>query len=49
VWSERSQEPAESEVTIKTGENTVTFDVKGDAEKGPQKDKFGNSRQPAGK
>jgi hemoglobin len=47
VWSERSSEPAESEVVIKTGVNTMTFDVKGDAEKGPSKDKFGNTRQPA--
>jgi hemoglobin len=44
VWSERSTEPAESEITIKTGVNTQTFDVKGDAEKGPGKDKFGNTR-----
>jgi hemoglobin len=46
VWSEYSNEPAESEIEIKTGVNTMTFDVKGDAEKGPSKDKFGNSRQP---
>jgi hemoglobin len=46
VWSEYSNEPAESEIEIKAGVNTMTFDVKGDAEKGPSKDKFGNSRQP---
>ena len=44
VWSERSTEPAESEITIQTGVNTQVFDVKGDAEKGPGKDKFGNTR-----
>lgn len=49
VWSERSAEPAESEIVVKTGPNTITFDVKGDAEPGPSKDKFGNSRQPAPK
>jgi len=47
VWSERSAEPAESEIKIKDGVNTITFDVKGDGERGPSKDKFGNSRQPA--
>ena len=46
VWSERSNEPAESEVVIKAGVNEITFDVKGDAEKGPSRDKFGNTRQP---
>jgi hypothetical protein len=46
VWSEKSVDPIEQEITIKTGENNVTFDVKGDAEKGPPKDKFGNSRAP---
>jgi hemoglobin len=46
VWSERSAEPAESEIKIKDGMNTITFDVKGDGERGPSKDKFGNSRQP---
>jgi hemoglobin len=45
VWSERSAEPAESEIVIKTGVNTIAFDVKGDGERGPSKDKFGNSRQ----
>jgi len=49
VWSERSAEPTESEIVIKPGVNTMTFDVKGDAEKGPSKDKFGTSRQPAPK
>ncbi len=47
VWSEHSTEPAESEIVIKTGVNTQTFDVKGDAPKGPINDKFGNSRQAA--
>ena len=49
VWSERSAEPAESEIVIHDGVNTKTFDVKGDAERGPSKDKFGNTRQPASK
>ncbi|HEY5922795.1 MAG TPA: hypothetical protein VIV11_14050 [Kofleriaceae bacterium] len=45
VWSERSAEPLETEIKVKDGVNTITFDVKGDAERGPSKDKFGNSRQ----
>jgi len=45
AWSERSTAPAESEITIKAGENTATFDVKGDAEPGPGEDKFGMTRQ----
>ena len=49
VWSELSKEPAESEILIHDGANTQTFDVKGDAERGPSKDKFGNTRQPAAK
>ena len=44
VWSEHSKEPKEQEVTIRDGVNQITFDVKGDAEKGPSTDKFGNSR-----
>lgn len=44
VWSERSQQPAESDIEVKTGTNTIVFDVKGDAPKGPIDDKFGNSR-----
>jgi hemoglobin len=44
VWSEHSKEPKEQEVTIRDGVNEVTFDVKGDADKGPSTDKFGNSR-----
>ena len=44
VWSERSKEPIEQEIKLKDGANTIDFDVKGDAEKGPSKDKFGNSR-----
>jgi hemoglobin len=47
VWSEHSKEPTESEIVIKTGVNTITFDVKGDAQPGPSPDKFGNTRQPA--
>lgn len=46
VWSERSAEPTESNIVIANGENEMTFDVKGDAETGPSKDKFGQSRQP---
>nr|HEX4316449.1 hypothetical protein [Kofleriaceae bacterium] len=45
VWSEKTQDPAEQEITIKTGENTITFDVKGDAKPGPIDDKFGRSRR----
>jgi len=44
VWSEKSAEPIEQEIKIKDGVNTITFDVKGDAPKGPSNDKFGNSR-----
>jgi plastocyanin len=46
VWSERSAEPIETEIKLKDGVNTMTFDVKGDGERGPSKDKFGTSRQP---
>lgn len=49
VWSELSAQPTESEITIKAGENTHTFDVKGDGEKGPSEDKFGMTRQTAAK
>ncbi len=49
AWSEHSLVPAESEITLKTGTNTVNFDVKGDAEKGPSEDKFGMTRQTATK
>ena len=45
VWSEHSREPIESVIKIRDGLNTITFDVKGDAERGPSPDKFGNSRQ----
>lgn len=44
VWSERSAEPIEQDIRIKDGINTITFDVHGDAPKGPQADKFGTSR-----
>jgi hemoglobin len=47
VWSEKSKEPVEQDITVKTGENNITFDVKGDAEQGPSRDKFGGSRKPA--
>jgi len=46
VWSEHSARPVEQDIKITDGVNTIAFDVKGDAEKGPSKDKFGNSRQP---
>ena len=48
VWSERSAEPLETEIKLKDGVNTIAFDVKGDAERGPSPDKFGTSRQPQG-
>lgn len=44
VWSERSAEPTELVIKIKDGINTMTFDVKETAERGPSNDKFGNSR-----
>ena len=44
VWSEHSKEPSEQEISIHDGVNTINFDVRGDAEKGPSQDKFGNSR-----
>jgi hemoglobin len=46
AWSEKSLAPVESEITIKAGENTMAFDVKGDAEAGPSEDKFGMTRKP---
>jgi plastocyanin len=46
VWSERSTDPLETEIKIKDGVNTIAFDVKGDAERGPSPDKFGTSRRP---
>jgi hemoglobin len=45
VWSERSNEPVDTEIKIKDGVNTIAFDVKGDAPRGPSADKFGNPRQ----
>ena len=45
AWSEKSAAPAESEITIKAGVNSATFDVKGDGEVGPSEDKFGMTRQ----
>ena len=45
VWSEHSLEPTETTIRIKDGVNTITFDVKGDAPRGPSPDKFGNPRQ----
>jgi hemoglobin len=47
VWSEYSLEPTESDILIKDGVNAMTFDVKGDAPKGPSPDKFGVSRTAA--
>jgi plastocyanin len=47
AWSERSAAPTESEIVIKPGANTMTFDLKGGAEPGPSEDKFGMTRQPA--
>jgi hemoglobin len=49
VWSERSAEPTETEIKLRDGLNTINFDVKGDAQRGPSNDKFGNSRQVADK
>jgi hemoglobin len=46
AWSERSAAPTESEIVVKPGVNTMTFDVKGGAEPGPSEDKFGMTRQP---
>jgi plastocyanin len=46
AWSERSATPTESEIVIKPGANTATFDVNGDAVDGPSEDKFGMTRQP---
>ena len=45
VWSERSLEPTESEISIHDGANTITFDVKADAPRGPSPDKFGTPRR----
>jgi plastocyanin len=47
AWSEKSAGPTESEITIKPGANTATFDVKGDGDTGPGEDKFGMTRQVA--
>ena len=38
-------EPIESEIKVRDGVNTIIFDVKGDGQRGPSNDKFGNSRQ----
>ena len=46
AWSEHSAAPTESELVIKPGANTATFDVAGDAVDGPSEDKFGMTRQP---
>jgi hemoglobin len=46
AWSEHSVAPTESELVIKPGANTATFDVTGDAVDGPSEDKFGMTRQP---
>jgi hemoglobin len=47
AWSEHSPAPTESEIVIKPGVNTMTFDVKGGADEGPSEDKFGMTRQSA--
>jgi len=47
AWSEKSAAPTESEIVIKPGVNTMSFEVKGDAETGPSEDKFGMTRQAA--
>ncbi|HEX4421576.1 MAG TPA: hypothetical protein VH165_26855 [Kofleriaceae bacterium] len=44
AWSEHSAAPTESEIVIKPGANTMTFDVPGDAIEGPSEDKFGMTR-----
>jgi len=44
VWSEHSKEATELVIKIKDGVNTIVFDLKDTAEKGPSNDKFGNSR-----
>ena len=46
AWSEHSPAPTESEIVVKPGVNTTTFDVTGGAEDGPSEDKFGMTRQP---
>ncbi|HEY5933864.1 MAG TPA: hypothetical protein VIU61_04500 [Kofleriaceae bacterium] len=46
AWSEKSAGPVESEIEIRKGANTATFDVRGDGETGPSEDKFGMTRQP---
>ncbi|HEX3766573.1 MAG TPA: hypothetical protein VHW23_48095 [Kofleriaceae bacterium] len=47
AWSERSAQPAESEIVIRAGANTASFNVDGDAAPGPSEDKFGMTRQAA--
>ena len=44
AWSERSRAPITQDIAIKTGKNAVTVGVTGDADKGPQPDKFGGKR-----
>jgi hemoglobin len=44
AWSERSAEPAVSELTIRAGENETTVDLKAGAPQGPGEDKFGQAR-----
>ena len=38
------KDPIDKEILIHDGANAIDFDVKGDADKGPSKDKFGTSR-----
>lgn len=44
AWSEKSKTPITQEITIKAGKNEVNLGVTGDADKGPQPDKFGGKR-----
>ncbi|MBL9014124.1 MAG: hypothetical protein JNL83_08100 [Myxococcales bacterium] len=44
AWSEKSKTPITQEITIKAGKNEVNVGVTGDADKGPQPDKFGGKR-----
>ena len=46
AWSEHSAAPTESQITIKPGANSLSFDTTADAPTGPGEDKFGMTRQP---
>jgi len=45
AWSEHTAQPIETEILIKPGANTASFNVDGDAPAGPGEDKFGMTRQ----